>query len=98
MVPTGAGDPHPAARGACGESWRDNGAGPGNPPRTPTGGNMNLILTEHETEQLRGMLEGYLPELRREVARTDKQDLRRSLLQRLNLVENLLERLAVRAA
>ena len=59
---------------------------------------MNLNLTEHETEQLRGLLEGYLPELRREVARTDKQDLRRSLLQRLNLVENLLERIAVRAA
>lgn len=59
---------------------------------------MNLFLDEHETEQLRGLLEGYLPELRREVARTDKQDLRRSLVQRLKLVEKLLERLAVKAA
>ena len=59
---------------------------------------MNLVLTEAEAEQLRGLLEGYLPELRREVARTDKQDLRRSLLLRLDLVEKLLERLAARAA
>lgn len=59
---------------------------------------MNLSLSEHETELLRGLFEGHLPELRRQVARTEKHDLRHPLVERLELVERLLARLTQRAA
>jgi len=54
---------------------------------------MNLTLTEHETQLLRDLLEGYLPALRREVARTDKQELRHTMHERLDLAERLLDQL-----
>ena len=59
---------------------------------------MDLTLTEHETELLRGLLEGFLPELRREVARTERSALRHELAERQELAERLLERLTPRAA
>jgi hypothetical protein len=59
---------------------------------------MEFTLTEHETELLRDLLEGHLPELRRQVARTEKHDLRHPLAERQELVERLLARLTPRAA
>lgn len=59
---------------------------------------MEFKLTEHETELLRDLLEGHLPELRRQVARTEKHDLRHPLAERQELVERLLARLTPRAA
>jgi hypothetical protein len=54
---------------------------------------MQLALTEAETEILRDLLLAYLPELEREVARTEQHTLRHVLVQRLELVERLLEQL-----
>ncbi len=59
---------------------------------------MDLHLTDNEADELRGLLEHYLPELRREVARTDKLELRRELAERLSLVEKLLHQLPVPVA
>jgi hypothetical protein len=58
---------------------------------------MQLALSEQETEILRDLFEAYLPELRREVARTQRQPLRHVLVQRQELVERLLEQLVARA-
>jgi hypothetical protein len=54
---------------------------------------MKLDLTESEAEILRDLLLAYLPELEREVARTDSHTLRHALVQRLELAERLLEQL-----
>jgi hypothetical protein len=54
---------------------------------------MQLALTESETDILRDLLLAYLPELEREVARTEQHTLRHALVQRLELVERLLEQL-----
>jgi hypothetical protein len=54
---------------------------------------MQLALTDPDTETLRDLLLAYLPELEREVARTDRQSLRHALVQRQELVERLLEQL-----
>jgi hypothetical protein len=54
---------------------------------------MQLALTEEETGILRDLLDAYLPELKREVARTDRHSLRHVLVQRQELVERLLEQL-----
>jgi hypothetical protein len=54
---------------------------------------MQLALTEEETEILRDLLDAYLPELEREVARTERHSLRHALVQRQDLVERLLEQL-----
>ena len=51
---------------------------------------MQLTLTDHERELLRGLLEDYLPDLRREVARTEQHDFRHMLVERQDLVERLL--------
>lgn len=59
---------------------------------------MTLELTERETEVLRDLLENCLPELRREVARTERHELRHDLVERQDLVETLLQRLRPRAA
>jgi hypothetical protein len=59
---------------------------------------MTLTLTDHETELLRDLLAGYLPDLRREVARTEKHELRHPLAERQELVERLLEKLALPVA
>ena len=54
---------------------------------------MQLALTEPEAEILRDLLLAYLPELEREVARTEQHTLRHVLVQRLELGERLLEQL-----
>jgi hypothetical protein len=58
---------------------------------------MQLVLTESDTEVLRDLLLAYLPELRREVARTERHTLRHILVQRQELVERLLEQLGTPA-
>jgi len=55
---------------------------------------MQLNLTDGETELLRGLLQDYLPDLRREVARTEEHGLRHLLVERQNLVERLVGQLA----
>lgn len=59
---------------------------------------MDIKLTDREVEILRGLLDDYLPDLRREVARTEQHDLRHLFVERQELVERLLERLAAGAA
>ncbi|HEY3117069.1 MAG TPA: hypothetical protein VGK54_10025 [Chloroflexota bacterium] len=54
---------------------------------------MQLALTDLETEILRDLLVAYLPDLEREVARTERHTLRHALVQRQELVERLLEQL-----
>jgi hypothetical protein len=51
---------------------------------------MDLTLTSREVEILRGLLHDYLPELKREVARTDQRELRHLFVERQDLVERLL--------
>jgi hypothetical protein len=55
---------------------------------------MHLTLTEQEAELLRALLQDYLPALEREVARTERRDLRHVLVERQDLVERLLTQLA----
>jgi hypothetical protein len=55
---------------------------------------MQLTLSDSEAEILRDLLLAYLPELEREVARTDRHTLRHALVERLELVERLLEQLS----
>lgn len=55
---------------------------------------MRLDLTEYEVDLLRDLLHDYLPDLKREVARTDQHDLRHLYVERQELVERLLEQLA----
>jgi hypothetical protein len=59
---------------------------------------MQLHLSDEEAVLLRQLLADYLPELRREVARTDKRDFRHLLVQRQDLVERLIELLAPQSA
>ena len=54
---------------------------------------MQLQLSAEETTLLRDLLTDYLPALRREVARTERHDLRHLLVQRLDLVERIIEHL-----
>ena len=56
---------------------------------------MNLELTHDEAEQLRELLQDYLPELKRETARTDVKTLRHELAVRQELIERLVARLGV---
>jgi hypothetical protein len=58
---------------------------------------MQLLLSPEETVILRDLLSSYLPELRREVARTDQHELRHLLVLRLDLAERLLGQLATPA-
>lgn len=51
---------------------------------------MHLDLSPEETEVFRSLLHDYLPELRREVARTDARDFRHALVKRQDLCERLL--------
>jgi hypothetical protein len=57
---------------------------------------MQLNLTDRDTELLRGLLRDYLPDLRREVARTEERAFRHEMVERQDLVERLLEELAER--
>jgi hypothetical protein len=54
---------------------------------------MHLTLTDQEAEILRGLLRDHLPDLRREVARTEQHELRHALVERQELVERLLGQL-----
>jgi hypothetical protein len=55
---------------------------------------MQLTLSDSEAEILRDLLLAYLPELEREVARTERHTLRHALVERQELVERLLEQLS----
>lgn len=55
---------------------------------------MQLQLSAEETTLLRDLLNDHLPALRREVARTEQHELRHLLVQRLDLVERIVEQLA----
>jgi hypothetical protein len=52
---------------------------------------MQLSLNDDEARTLRVLLHDYLPELRREVARTEVRDFRHELLKRQELCERLLD-------
>ena len=54
---------------------------------------MNLDLTDEDARMLRELLQDYLPEIKREVARTDVKTLRHELVLRQEMVERLLDRL-----
>jgi hypothetical protein len=51
---------------------------------------MHLDLTDDEALTLRDLIRSYLPDLRREVARTDAHDYRHDLVKRQDLCEKLL--------
>jgi hypothetical protein len=57
---------------------------------------MQLLLSDDESVLLRDLLADYLPALRREVARTEQHELRHLMVQRQDLVEQLLDRLGER--
>jgi hypothetical protein len=57
---------------------------------------MQLILSDDDTAVLRDLLADYLPALRREVARTERHELRHVMVQRQELVERVLEQLGER--
>lgn len=59
---------------------------------------MQLVFTDQEALTLRGLLEAYLPELRREVARTEDHGLRHELVRRQELAERMLDTLGQAAA
>ncbi|MCL4847304.1 MAG: hypothetical protein KJ066_12275 [Acidobacteria bacterium] len=55
---------------------------------------MNITLTEHDAEVLRGLLRDYLPSLQREVARTEQRELRHLMVERLDVLERFIEQLS----
>ena len=55
---------------------------------------MMLDLSREDAAMLREVLQNYLPELMREVARTEVKTLRHELVQRQELCERLLQRLS----
>ena len=59
---------------------------------------MQLTLSDHEAGLLHGLLHDHLPALQREVARTEQRELRHLLVERLDLVERLVDVLAAPAA
>ncbi len=52
---------------------------------------MQFTLSDEETAILQGLLTDFLPELRREAARTEQRELRRLMVRRQELVERLLD-------
>ena len=54
---------------------------------------MQLTLTDYETTLLHDLLHDYLPDLKREVARTEQHELRHLYVERQDLVERLLDQL-----
>jgi hypothetical protein len=54
---------------------------------------MQLELNDEEARTLRAMLDSYLPDLKREVARTDAHDYRHELVMRQELCERLIAQL-----
>jgi hypothetical protein len=57
---------------------------------------MQLTLSDAETALLRDLLADYLPALKREVARTERHELRHLMVQRQDLVERVLQQLEER--
>lgn len=57
---------------------------------------MQLILSDEDTVLLRDLLADYLPALRREVARTERHELRHLMVQRQELLERVLAQLGER--
>ena len=57
---------------------------------------MQIDLTVEEASLLRDLLEGLLPDLRREIARTDDHAFRHQLVLRQELAERLVARLGDR--
>lgn len=55
---------------------------------------MILDLTQDDARMLRELLQNYLPDLKREVARTEVKTLRHELVLRQELCERLLDKLA----
>ena len=55
---------------------------------------VRLELTEDDAHTLRVLLHDYLPDLRREVARTEDREFRHGLIKRQDLCERLLGELA----
>ena len=58
---------------------------------------MELILNEDDARTLRALLSDYLPDLRREVARTEAKEFRHAMVLRQDLVERLLAQLGTDA-
>jgi hypothetical protein len=54
---------------------------------------MQVTLTDDETVLLHDLLHDYLPDLKREVARTEQHELRHLYVERQELVERLLGQL-----
>ena len=59
---------------------------------------MLLDLTPQDAHMLRELLQDYMPKLKREVARTDVHTLRHEMVQRQELCERIIERLAAAEA
>jgi len=59
---------------------------------------IQIELSPKEAEMLRDVLERYLPELRREIADTDKKEFRRFLEAREVFMNELIQRLQKLAA
>jgi hypothetical protein len=54
---------------------------------------MQLLLSDDDAALLRDLLADHLPALKREVARTERRELRHIMVQRQDLVERVLEQL-----
>ncbi len=58
---------------------------------------MILDLSDADAKMLQELLQDYMPQLKREVARTDVHSLRHEMVQRQELCERLLTRLSTQA-
>jgi len=58
---------------------------------------MMLELPQEDAQRLRQLLQDYLPDLRREMARTDEKTLRHELVLRVELCERVVAQLEASA-